>query len=73
MKKRFIFCLGALTLSACTTWQSVKDVEPSNPDCICTMEYDPVCVQGAGVILRYSNLCNAQCDGFTVDDLIDCE
>jgi hypothetical protein len=61
-----------LGLSGCSSWQSVENVTPSNPNCICTMEYDPVCIQGNGKILRYSNACQAMCDGFGQNDFINC-
>jgi len=36
------------------------------------MEYNPVCVPGNGEILRYSNACQAMCDGYGQDDFINC-
>ncbi|MFN9111232.1 MAG: hypothetical protein ACK5XN_14315, partial [Bacteroidota bacterium] len=40
--------------------------------CICTLEYAPVCVQTANGIVEYSNACFAQCAGFTQNDFINC-
>jgi hypothetical protein len=40
--------------------------------CICTLEYAPVCVQTANGIIEYSNMCFAQCAGFTQNDLVPC-
>ncbi len=45
--------------------------------CVCTDEYDPVCVeietpQGT-VVLTFPNACHAECEGFTEEDFIDCE
>ena len=45
-------------------------------DCIECLEepIDPVCVEDAdGNILPYPNACFAECDGFTSDDLVDCD
>ncbi len=48
-------------------------------DCICTAEYDPVCVEvsdinGETFTITYPNACDAECDGFTEDDFVDnCE
>lgn len=49
------------------------DATPSDPNCICTMEYDPVCVKVDGVKYRYSNPCQAACDGFGEADFISCD
>ena len=40
--------------------------------CICTLEYAPVCVQTVNGIVEYSNACFAQCAGFTQNDFITC-
>jgi len=45
---------------------------PSDPNCICTMEYDPVCVRVGGVRYRYGNPCMAACDGYGEDDYVRC-
>jgi len=37
-------------------------VESINPDCICTLQYDPVC--GCNNI-TYGNACQAECSGIT--------
>ena len=45
-------------------------------ECVCTQEYDPVCVEiedpsGVSFTLTYPNACWAECDGFSEDDFID--
>jgi hypothetical protein len=40
--------------------------------CICSQEYAPVCVQTANGIVEYGNFCQAQCAGFTQNDLVPC-
>jgi len=73
MKRKYLAISAVLIgLTSCNVWQPIEDVDPSNPNCICTMEYDPVCVQGNGEILRYSNACQAMCDGYGQDDFINC-
>jgi hypothetical protein len=42
-------------------------------DCVCTLEYNPVCVQTPAGIVEYGNLCFAQCDGYTQNDLVNCD
>jgi hypothetical protein len=53
---------------------AVKTVNavPADPNCICTMEYDPVCVRVNGVRYRYGNPCMAACDGYGEDDYVRC-
>lgn len=41
-------------------------------DCICTLEYAPVCVQTANGIVEFGNLCFAMCEGYTQNDLVPC-
>ena len=72
MKRTLVLAVLTLGLNGCSGWQPVENVTPSNPNCICTQEYDPVCVQGNGKILRYSNACAAMCDGYGQDDFINC-
>ncbi len=44
-----------------------------NTDCICTADYNPVCVaDGFGGVITYSNSCHAVCAGYTEADFIDC-
>lgn len=40
--------------------------------CICTLEYNPVCVQTSNGILHFDNSCWAVCAGYSSDDFIDC-
>ncbi|MEE9349836.1 MAG: hypothetical protein V3U80_07295 [Flavobacteriaceae bacterium] len=48
-------------------------------DCVCTDQYAPVCVEIQGVnggdafTIEYSNFCEAECDGFTQADIVDCD
>lgn len=61
----------ALALSLASCGIQVVDKVPDN-NCICTMEYDPVCVIDDGIRYRYSNPCNAMCDGWGEDDYVRC-
>ncbi len=40
--------------------------------CICTADYSPVCVQTSAGIVEYSNMCHAECDGYTAADVVSC-
>ena len=48
-----------------------------NDPCICTEEYDPVCVEiianDSLMIITFPNSCYAFCEGFTESDLVNCE
>ena len=48
-----------------------------NDPCICTEEYDPVCVEiianDSVMVITFPNLCYAFCEGFTESDLVNCE
>ena len=65
--------VGALAFGLLTSSCAMKVVNkvPDN-NCICTMEYDPVCVIDDGVRYRYSNPCNARCDGWEEEDYVRC-
>jgi len=45
--------------------------------CICTEEYDPVCVEiianDSEIVITFPNSCYAFCEGFTESDLVNCE
>ena len=46
-------------------------------ECICPAVYDPVCVEvqdpsGENFVVEFPNMCNAECEGFTQDDVVDC-
>ena len=47
-------------------------------DCICTEEVYPVCVEingmnGESFIMQFPNMCYAQCEGFTENDIVECD
>ena len=48
-----------------------------NDPCICTEEYDPVCVEiianDSVMVITFPNSCYAFCEGFTESDLVNCE
>ena len=48
-----------------------------NDPCICTEEYDPVCVEiianDSEIVITFPNSCYAFCEGFTESDLVNCE
>lgn len=73
MKKAQIF--GALTLAAGATLSLILFTSPQASaerpgECICTDEYDPVCILETGQ--KFSNDCRAQCAGFTPDEYAEC-
>ncbi|QBZ97930.1 Kazal-type serine protease inhibitor family protein [Flavobacterium sangjuense] len=41
--------------------------------CVCPADYNPVCVQTSAGVVEYSNMCHAECDGFTAADLVSCD
>ena len=47
-------------------------------DCNCTEEYNPVCVavqdpSGESFTVEFPNFCYAQCEGFTQNDVVECD
>lgn len=40
--------------------------------CICTLNYNPVCVQTSNGILKFDNSCWAECAGFSPEDFVNC-
>lgn len=54
------------------------DDDGNEEDCVCTEEYAPVCVQvmdssGESFTIGFPNMCVAECEGFTQDDVVDCD
>jgi hypothetical protein len=41
--------------------------------CICNLDINPVCVQTPNGVIRFDNLCWAQCAGYTSQDIISCD
>ncbi|MFN3969304.1 hypothetical protein [Flavobacterium sp.] len=48
------------------------ECDGNSNSCICTTDYNPVCVQTVNGIVEYSNACLAECDGFTAADFVTC-
>jgi hypothetical protein len=48
------------------------ECDGNTSSCICTADYNPVCVQTVNGIVEYSNACLAECDGFTSADFVTC-
>ena len=63
MKKTGLITLMVLTLIACGKEEKDGCEAVNNPDCICTMEYAPVC--GCDDV-TYSNTCHANCAGVEI-------
>jgi hypothetical protein len=48
------------------------ECDGNSGSCICTTDYNPVCVQTANGVVEYSNICLAECDGYTAADFVNC-
>ncbi|MDI9257643.1 hypothetical protein [Flavobacterium sedimenticola] len=48
------------------------ECDGNTTSCICTADYNPVCVQTPNGVVEYSNMCLAECDGYTQNDLVPC-
>lgn len=58
----------------CTSHYAVEIYVSDREDCVCTTEYNPVCVvDEAGEQVRFSNACLARCAGYGADDFVRCE
>lgn len=49
-------------------YQTINDCD----DCVCTLEYAPVCVQTPTGVIEFGNFCFAQCAGYSQNDLVNC-
>lgn len=58
MKKILVFALLSAALTACHTTKNCR--ENPKPDCLCTLQYDPVCGCNNKT---YGNACAAGCAG----------
>lgn len=60
MKQILCLLLAAVSLAPAFSCKSSQCREKANPDCMCTMQYDPVCGCNNKT---YSNACVAECAG----------
>ncbi len=72
-----IFPITIITGNETTVLNSVYDFysavnDCSVNECICTLEYAPVCVQTPNGLIEFSNLCFALCH-YTINDIVSCE
>lgn len=47
-------------------------VNSCDTGCVCTQDYNPVCVQTATGVIEFGNMCYALCAGFTQNDIVPC-
>ncbi len=63
-----------LTISGADSCSSTVEYWVAVTDCVCTQEFDPVCVMvGNGELLWFPNPCVAICEGFSEADLVECD
>lgn len=48
------------------------EIIESCDDCICTLEYAPVCVNTPAGVMEFGNACHALCSGYTQNDFVSC-
>lgn len=60
-----LILVSVFVLSCSSTKLDVHSKDENEKDCICTLEYAPVCANG----IIFSNTCHAKCEGYTDDEI----
>ena len=60
--KIVVFSCFILTIASCCKEESTSCIEVINEDCVCTLQYDPVCGCNNKT---YGNSCIASCSGIS--------